>query len=169
MAAGSTYTKIASTTLGSASASVTFSSIAGTYTDLVIMIVGANAGGSRVRYQFNSDSGSNYSRTTLVGNGSSAASYSGSNNTVADINVIGGATALTAPYTIITNLQNYSNTTTYKTLLSRFGTNDASAPAVEAVVNLWRSTSAINRIDISALGGNFVTGSTFNLYGITAA
>jgi hypothetical protein len=169
MAAGVTYEKIASTTLGSAAASVTFSSIPSTYTDLVLVIVGANAGGSRVRYQFNSDSGSNYSRTNIVGTGSSAASYSGSNNTVADLNVIGGATALTAPYTIITNFQNYSNTTTYKTLITRFGSNDGAAPAVEAIVNLWRSTSAINRIDTTALGGNFVTGSTFNLYGIAAA
>ena len=169
MTTGNTFSQIASTTLSSTAASVTFSSIAGTYTDLVLVIVGANAGGSRVRYQFNSDTGSNYSRTNLVGTGSSAASYSGSNNTVADLNVIGGATALTAPYTIITNFQNYSNTTTYKTLITRFGSNDSAAPAVETIVNLWRSTSAINRIDIIPLGGNFVVGSTFNLYGITAA
>lgn len=169
MAAGNTYESIATNTLASATGTVTFSSIPSTYTDLVVMIAGANAGGSRVRYRFNSDTGSNYSRTSLTGNGSSASSYRNSNDTVADLNVIGGATALTAPYTIITNFLNYSNTTTYKTLITRFGTNDGSAPAVEETVNLWRSTSAISQIDITALGGNFVIGTTFNLYGIKAA
>ena len=43
MAAGSTYTPIATTTLGSAQADVTFSSISGSYTDLVLIIGGKNA------------------------------------------------------------------------------------------------------------------------------
>ena len=44
MAAGSTYTPIATTTLGSAG-TITFSSIPSTYTDLVIVL---NGNGSRV-------------------------------------------------------------------------------------------------------------------------
>jgi hypothetical protein len=38
-----------------------------------------------------------------------------------------------------------------------------------ATVNLWRSTAAISSIVLSANTINFVVGSTFNLYGITAA
>lgn len=169
MAANFTYVPINTTTTSTSTATITFSSIPSTYQDLVIIINGANAGGSRIRYRFNSDSGTNYSRTSLTGNGSSAASYNGSNVAYAEINVIGGATALTAPYTVVTNIQNYSNTTTYKTLLSRFGSNDGTNPGVEATVNMWRSTSAINQIDITSLGGSFVSGTNFTLYGISGA
>jgi hypothetical protein len=169
MAAGNTYTQIASTTLGSNSATVTFSSISGIYTDLVLVIVGANVSGGRVRYTLNSDSGSNYSRTNLTGNGSSAASYRGSNTTFAEINVIASAQTLNAPFTIISSFNNYSNATTNKTILNRFGTNDSTEPGVEASVNLWRNTAAITSIGISAANGNLLAGSTFNLYGITAA
>jgi hypothetical protein len=62
---------------------------------------------------------------------------------------------------------NYSNTTTYKTVLLR--SNNASAITV-ATVGLWRSTSAINTIKIYADGAAvFSVGSTFTLYGIKAA
>ncbi|NBQ97859.1 MAG: hypothetical protein EBU12_06490, partial [Microbacteriaceae bacterium] len=62
MAAGNTYSQIASTTLGSAASSVTFSSIAATYTDLVIVVQAAvTAGSIALRMQFNSDTGTNYS------------------------------------------------------------------------------------------------------------
>jgi hypothetical protein len=66
----------------------------------------------------------------------------------------------------IVNIINYSNTTTYKTLLGRGNT---SASRIQATVGLWRSTSAINRIDLNIQGDNFAVGSTFTLYGIAAA
>lgn len=170
MPAGNTYEAIATQTLASTSTTtVSFTSIPSTYTDLVIVIIGANQNGSRIRYRFNNDSGSNYSRTSLTGNGSSAASYQGSNNTEADLNVIGGSTTISSPMTIISNIQNYSNTTTNKTLITRFGSNDSAAAATEATVNLWRSTAAINRVDAIAQGGNWIAGTTFSLYGIKAA
>ena len=62
---------------------------------------------------------------------------------------------------------NYSNTTTFKTILMR--ANNA-ALGVDAIVGLWRSTAAINEIKVFPTGGaNFETGSTFSLYGIKAA
>jgi hypothetical protein len=63
MAAGNTYEAIATQTLGSAAASVTFSSIPGTYTDLVIVCtpLRVTAGAEELVFQFNSDTGSNYS------------------------------------------------------------------------------------------------------------
>lgn len=66
------------------------------------------------------------------------------------------------------NFQNYSNTTTFKTMIGR---NGAAAFDVEASVQLWRSTSAINTLQLFAGQGgiNFTSGSTFTLYGITAA
>ena len=70
-----TYTPITSNTLTSATASVTFSSISGTYTDLVL-VVSAQSASTNVdlAMRFNSDSGTNYSNTRLYGTGSAAGS-----------------------------------------------------------------------------------------------
>ena len=78
----------------------------------------------------------------------------------------GGIYASGAVGTVIAQFQNYSNTTTYKTMLSRAN----AAGYVQARVNLWRSTSAINTIKISGQSGmTFNTGCTFTLYGILSA
>jgi hypothetical protein len=164
MAAGMTYFPIATTTLGSAAASVTFSSIAGTYTDLVIVINGAYASSDdgSPGLRFNSDTGSNYSETLIDGDGSSASSARDSNATSA---ILGSMSATIS--TSIINVMNYANTTTYKTSISR-GNN--SANRVRAYVALWRNTAAITSIQIITNGAiNFATGSTFTLYGIASA
>ena len=118
MAAGSTYTPIATTTLGSAQSSVTFSTISGSYTDLVLIGSYGTANGNCPLMQFNSDTGSNYSITELVGNGSSASSSRRSNGTSIDIaKTVGGNGNLEQNFVI--SIQNYSNSTTYKTALVR--------------------------------------------------
>jgi hypothetical protein len=165
MPAGNTYEAIATTTLGSAASSVTFSSISGTYTDLVIvcLVEKETSGGDYIGLRFNSDTGTNYSRVRLSGDGSSAASYQDANQNIAycDLNSSQGA----SPGNLIINLNNYSNATTYKTALTR-GNNTVSGTS--AVVNLWRSTSAINSVTLLS-GSNMKIGSTFSLYGIKAA
>ena len=167
MAAGSTYTPIATQTLGSAAASVTFSSIPSTYTDLVLVWSGtATTGNQDVYLQVGNgsvDTGSNYSFTILMGDGTSAASYRAATQTKIISEYHGTATN---PSVIIYNLMNYANTSTYKTTLAR--TNSASN-GTGATVGLWRSTSAINTITLSLSGSTFLAGSTFNLYGILAA
>ena len=157
----STYTPIASVTLSSAQSSVTFSGIPQTYTDIVFVcdIDGSLDDSTRIR--FNSDSATNYSQTNLTGNGSTAASTRSSS--IAQISLgVGTATNQT---NVIGSINNYSNSTTYKTVLLR-----ANNPAevVAARVGLWRSTSAITSIEFFIASGNWVAGSTFNLYGIDA-
>ena len=62
-----TYDPIASITLGAAASSVTFSNIPSTYTDLVIIFSGAiTTGFDSINIKFNSDGGTNYSRTVLI-------------------------------------------------------------------------------------------------------
>ena len=167
MAAGNTYTPIATSTLGSNSATVTFSSISGTYTDIrLIMSVKSSSGGPDVRIRFNSDTGTNYSGTYLFGNGTTAGSARDSN--------IGGilldyyGTPDTTNFNVNkVEIQNYSNSTTYKTVIARA---DNAGNGTTATVGMWRSTSAITRIDLTLSGGqSFTTGSTFTLYGIAAA
>jgi hypothetical protein len=162
----STYTPIATQTLGSTAATVTFSSISGTYTDLVLV---ASSGGSTtldMRMQFNSDTGTNYSRTYLSGDGTSAFSGRASNGANIGATAYASITTTLSASTILINIMNYSNTTTYKTALSRANT---ASLGVDAVVGMWRNTAAISTISLNTSTGTFSIGSTFTLYGIKAA
>lgn len=164
MAAGATYEPIATTTLGSAAASVTFSSIPQGYTDLVLVNNAKSAtNGAALTIQFNSDTSTNYSSTFMYGDGSSTTSARVSNSSAG---VYGGRCG-TEFSSGITHIQNYSNTTTYKSIVSRG--SDATS-AVIAYASLWRNTSAITSMTIKNESNvNFSSGSTFTLYGITAA
>jgi len=164
MAAGSTYTPLATSTLGSAAASVTFSSISGSYTDLVIIFNGQFSSAARqIAVQFNSDTGSNYSGTALGGTGSVAESYRDINKTLI---YLGYMPTANSQIMSISQIMNYSNSTTYKTAL--FRSNDA-AGYVATGTGLWRSTAAITSIKVFPQAGDFNSGSTFTLYGIAAA
>jgi hypothetical protein len=166
--AGPTYTKIASQTLASAAASVTFSSIPQGYTDLIVVFNGSGNGLANYFMQVGNDSidtGNSYSTTVLDGDGSSVYSARYTNDTVG-VRADYWATASSNMKQTIFQIQNYSNTTTYKTVLMR-----SSLPANETVatVGLWRSTSAINTLKIYPISSNFNTGSTFSIYGVAAA
>jgi len=169
MAAGSTYTPIATTTLGSAAASYTFTGISQSYTDLVLVVNGATAAGSNLNLRVGNgsiDSGSNYSYTLINGNGSSATSTRYSNQAQIQPSNEDAYWDSTFSGLMVINFQNYSNTTTYKTILSR--ANKASL-GVAATVGLWRSTSAINQIFFGGSSQNLSAGTTLTLYGIQAA
>ena len=164
----STYTPIATQTLGSAAASVTFSSIPSTYTDLVlVMDFSITTANDSVYLRLNSDSGTNYSNTTLSGNGSTA--YSGRDSSSSSgirLSAYNTAQGASTRQVNITQFQNYANTTTNKTVLNRY----SSVGGTEAIVGLWRSTSAITSILLRFYSSqNFESGSTFTLYGIKAA
>jgi hypothetical protein len=161
----STYEPIATQTLGSATNNITFSSIPSTYTDLILVAnIGVSVATANTFIRFNSDSGSNYSVTQLRGNGSSATSHRLSNQTRINTDYDGFSTSLGS--NIIIQVQNYSNSTTNKTTLIR--TNEAAYSTV-ATVGLWRNTAAITSIFFSVDTHNFITGSSFTLYGIKAA
>ena len=170
MAAGATYEPIATTTLSSSQNTVTFSSIPQTYTDLVLVMnpISDTATNSFPYLRFNGDSGSNYSRTMIAGTGSVAESDRGSNESQGYF-IYSTVVETNAAFNAILNINNYSNTTTNKTYLSRINVASGTRPRVEALVGLWRSTSAINQIVLYCGPNNFVSGSTFTLYGITAA
>jgi hypothetical protein len=159
----STYEKIATTTLGSASATVTFSSISGSYTDLRLIIAGGFAGGlDDLLVRVNSDTGNNYSRSFMYGSGTSAVGGRAANASGFYVAGLNGGQSVSK-----WDFMNYSNSTTYKTVLVR---SDAADWATFATVALWRSTSAINAMSIAnASAGNFNAGTTFTLYGIKAA
>jgi hypothetical protein len=155
-----TYTPIATNTLTANAASYTFSSIPSTYTDLVLIISNTAVSSDTMYYRFNGDTSVLYSDTYIFGDGTTGsgrhANYSA---------IIGAGINATQSHQII-NIMNYSNSTTYKTTLLR--ANVSGVAATVAFAGLWRSTAAITSITLY-LDANFVTGSTFTLYGIKAA
>jgi hypothetical protein len=161
-----TYEPIATTTLGSAAAVVTFSSITATYTDLIIVAdFNYDTNGIYTKMTFNGDkTGTTYSFTYLTGDGSSATS-----GRYANTPEIGAAymatTSLRSAW--IANIMNYSNTTTYKTAMNKTAIGSG---YVQVDLGIWRNTAAITTIDLTCSGaGKYSVGSTFTLYGIKAA
>jgi hypothetical protein len=163
MTAGATYVPIATQTLGSAAPSVTFNSIPQGYTDLIVVVnAGTSFSSSADAYQLSFNGATTgLSVTRLFGNGSSALSdrygtpYAGWLSTT-----LGGSD--------IIHIMNYANTTTYKTAITRSSSAGTYAIAGATVV-LWQSTAAINSVKITDTSGNFISGSTFSIYGIAAA
>ena len=168
MAAGSTYTPIATTSTSGSASSYTFSSSPSTYTDLMLVVNGTNSSGSTedLMCRYNGDTGSNYSRTYLEATGSAVASGRTANAVYA---IIGGYIGSGKDFVSIFQFLNYSNTTTYKTSLSRANIA-AGTYGLYTTVGLWRSTAAINSVQVFwPSAGTFGNGTTLTLYGIAAA
>ena len=162
-----TYEKIATTTLGSAG-QITFSSIPATYTDLRIVLVSkSDFSGANVQFRFNGDTGNNYSFTYLRGNGASASSYRESNN---PYGYLADQSSDTQPNMGTLDIFSYAGST-FKTALATYSDDRNGLGNVFALVNLWRSTSAITSVSLSPsnFGGNFQAGTTATLYGILKA
>ena len=170
MAAGVTYEPIATTTLSSAVASITFTGISQSYTDLVAVFNGQQSTTANLDIRVGNgsiDTGANYSNTVMDGDGSNTFSASSVYANASEIKVDYWAASANNAKMAIINFQNYSNTTTHKKTIIRTG---AASREVVLIFGSWRSTSAINQIQILAAGaGNFNIGTTFTLYGIAAA
>jgi hypothetical protein len=158
-----TYDKIDKATATGSQSVITFTSIPGTYTDLVLIFNGSTISQAGIALTFNNDTSGNYSITRLLGSGSTAAS---DRTTSTDSIGLAVSTSTTATITETVQIFNYANTTTNKTVLARW--NNA-ASYVAAIVGLWRKTpEAITRLDLTCSTGNYTSGTTFTLYGIKA-
>ena len=161
----STEVAIATTTLGSAAADITFSGISSAYTDLRVVLV--NVGGtSGCRLQFNSDTGSNYSTTNLSGDGNNAASARATNNDRISLDYWGMSATTPSMYTA--DIFSYAGST-FKTVLGTAAEDyngGASAGSASVRVGLWRSTAAITTVKLFTVGTAFQAGTTATLYGI---
>lgn len=166
-----TYDELQTITVGSNTPNITFNSIPGTYTDLILVAnMATTVAGWSGLLRFNGDSGSNYSSTQLVGTGSAAISSRGTNLPTIYLGYYPDAFGQVGNNNFIVHIQNYSNTTTFKTVFARSNNNSTGGAtnAVEQAVGLWRNTAAITSISIPAGSGNILAGSTFSLYGVRA-
>lgn len=174
--ATNTYVALASVTAaGGGTSQLVMSSIPSGYTDLRLVISGiTSTTGYAFTLQVNGDTGSNYSQTLISGNGSVAQSSRYSNATNSSMYLGGWVNGYdsTAPTTILVDFMNYSNSTTYKTILWR---SSSATRNVEAGVMLWRGSTgsaaqAITSITVNAQSGSTISsGSTFTIYGIANA
>lgn len=167
----STMTPIATNTLTSnlASGIITFSNIPQTYTDLFIVAVGqgyTSPSYGNLQVQFNGDTGANYSTTWLQGNGSVAGSARNSTSWIFAGSFLDWGTANQNVGHVIINVMNYSNTTTYKSTLSR---DALSTVKTSVLVGTWRNTAAITSLTLTANDTPINASSIFTLYGIKAA
>jgi hypothetical protein len=168
-----TYNLITSNVLGSSAASVTFSSIPATYTDLVVQ---ASMRTDRVDVldiagiTFSSDTSTNYSATTLYGNGASVTSSIRSNFANVRENTIIGNSGLSNTFgSFEMYIPNYliSASKPFSGFMVTENNSSTSGTAIVAVSNLWRNTATISSMNFFPITGpNFLTGSSFYLYGI---
>ena len=165
-----TYEPIATTTLGSASSTITFTSISSAYTDLVLVMNSKSANGINndgINLTVGNgtlDTGSNYSAVALYNNNAgSVYSFSFTNSTSSEIGLIHNEWS-----PAIIHFHNYSNTTTYKNFLGRTGSAGGSTTNIRHTIGMWRSTSAINTIQLQHGGNQFIAGTVCTLYGIKA-
>jgi hypothetical protein len=167
-----TYRPLATVTLGSSAASVTFSSIPATYRDLIVAATAQDPVSgttfSNIGLQFNNDTGSNYNWTDMYGDGTSAVAQVQSNSAT----ILAGYMSSQNNVFSVHNFQfmDYSATDKHKTVLVRssLGTRSPNTTQLaQATTGRWANTAAITSIRI--IGGTaFKAGSTFNLYGIAS-
>jgi hypothetical protein len=153
--------------LGSTAASITFASLntyASTYQHLQIRMAGSTTSGINwVDIQFNGDTGSNYSRHELRGNGSSVTSSASANYDSYLFGIWGDA-----PGAAVVDLLDPFETTKFKT--GRALSGWVGADGVQLTSGSWRNTNAISSIQIKNNGSAiFKIGTRFSLYGIKAA
>lgn len=165
-----TYEPIASTTLGSATTTVSFTNLPSGFTDLIVNVSNArhsfvDGGGiSDIGLRFNGDSGNNYSSTDVQGSGASVAS-----GRVTNTNGIfvfwAGSTASLGMWTA--QIMGYSNSNVFKTTLTSAA---IASGRVGRLVGLWRNTAAITSLDVTVSSGYTISsGAVISLYGIKAA
>jgi len=161
-----TYTAIATVTVGSGgAANIEFTSIPGTYTDLLLKA--STRGVSTddlIVISFNGSS-ANQTQRYLTGNGSSASSNNTTN--LWGVNNQSGTTASTFSNNEI-YIPNYAGSTNKSLSLDGVTENNATSAYTWLMGGLWSQTAAITSITITTGGGNFAQYSTATLYGIKA-
>jgi hypothetical protein len=171
-----TYTLISSNVLSSSAASVTFSAIPATYTDLVLRISGRSDAASTqdsVRIRFNGNSSSIYSRTQLFGGGTSGTQGSSNSSNIDRILApyVDGDSATASTFGS-NEIYIPSYLASQNKPVSVFGVSETNATGTYMGVSaaLFSSTTAISSMVIAPENGsNWLSGSSFYLYGISNA
>lgn len=161
----SAYTAIASQTLGSSASSVTFSSIPGTFRDLVL--VAEYTSNTTAALALTMNAGVTGSNVFARGNGSTATSGT---STTTPLEFGGSIFSNTSDRAFVKiELFDYAQTDKHKSLLTRLNVATGSNPGTLMAASRFLSTAAITSLTLVFGGGQqFQSGSTFSLYGVSA-
>jgi hypothetical protein len=156
----STYTALATVTLGGSDQDITFASIPGTYRDLILVVEGTSNVSSNAFLQFNGDTTSgNYSNLFANSDGSTTSSGVSATGTY-----IGGIYGSNRSINII-QVMDYSATDKHKTRLSRMSVAGAE---VSMIASRWANTAAVTSMTFTLAGNTMSTGAILSLYGIVS-
>ena len=157
-------------TLGTAAASVVFTSIPQDGTDLVLLgsVRTARAlAGDNVRLRFNSDNTEgNYTARVLYGNGASVSSFT-ENSYIGDVN--GNTSTADTFSSISVYMPNYTAAVAKSSSIETVSEANDTTAYQSVIARLWNNTSAITSMEIgfTAASSNLVVGTSFSLYKIT--
>jgi hypothetical protein len=157
---------IESKTLASAAASIEFTSIPQTFTDLVLVASLRSTAAStveQVRINING-SASNFTKRALQGSGSAVSSFSGSDSQMGYM-ASGNDTANTFGNLSI-YFPNYTGSTFKSISADTTDENNATEAFQILMASLWSQTTAISSLSIYPQNGNLAIGSMVSLYGI---
>jgi hypothetical protein len=156
-----TYTPLATVTLGTASSSVTFSSIPASYRDLVLVVAGTTSASTGLYLRLNGDTAANYTAIYAYGTGSVAVS----NTTILMNGLLFGNFVSANQSVAINQLMDYSATDKHKTMIGRINqpSNDVIMTATR-----WANTSAVTSIQLLPQTGTMSVGMTASIYGIVS-
>ena len=163
------YQSIATVSVTTATqANVEFTSIPSTYQHLQIRMLVRNSSTSNgYTAQLNGDTGSNYARHYLIGNGSSASAAAFTSQTSM---ILSDASISTTGADIfgaaICDILDYTNTNKNTTIRTLGGFDSNGGGAIFFNSGLWLNTAAVTSIKIIPDAGGFVQNSSFALYGI---
>lgn len=171
------YESIATVTCSGGETSVTFSSIASTWTHLQLRAITKTTSTTNTfdpaLVQFNTDTGSNYAYHTLYAVNSTVYATAGASTTSIKAfyspfnhsnytNIFGGG---------VMDILDYANGNKYKTVRCLTGIDSNSSTVdygLALASGVWMSTSAITSIKINPPSGNWASNTHFALYGIKA-
>ena len=167
------YFSIATVTLGSAAATISFTSIPSTYTHLQVRGIGRASNATtdeNLVIQFNSDTTTNYSLHNVYGTGAATGVNASTSFTASYFARVSGASSTAGIYGVAAaDIFDYASVDKYKTILSSSGHDQNGSGYVTLMSGNWRSTSAVTTLTIkNDSGSNIAAGSTFALYGVMA-
>lgn len=163
------YDSLATITLSTSTASITFTGIPSTYKHLQIRGIARNTGtaSSGLGIQLNGDTAANYSWHRLYGDGSSATSYGEPNSTIfGQINITQSNQTASAFGAFVVDILDYANSTTNKTGRILHGRDLNGSGTIALASSNWRNTNAITSITMFPAADSLAQYSSFALYGV---
>lgn len=169
-----TYIPLAKSVLTASQSTITFSSIPSSYTDLILVCSAKNSRSdiavSAMNMTFNNTGGTAYSFTELTVTGLSSSTAgsarASSTSSISDIYISTDAGTANTFNTVEIYIPNYSGATNKIVGISSNMERNSDYAYTAQIAGLFSDTTAINRIDLTAGGYSFVSGSRFDLYGI---